>query len=155
MWTDMNHLYNTNYGPNCDVDNYRSKYPLVMKPQSTCLIDKEMTDWNFMPFRIRRRGNICLTYEPHPASSIAGTNRPLATGMRSCLKTKKIRDVYNPFYDSTQLFNLYPLSPISYRITSWDFLEGLRCLTVSAKHSVMAVGPGASGGIPKVSLLPQ
>lgn len=139
MWKSTGPLYAMGYGPNCDKETstYPSKIPLVPRPMSTCLLDKRMTDWNYLPFRIRRRGNICATIVNHPA----GLSRKEGTAltMSECLDVVTIMkdNSATADYHQAQLLHMFPLSPLPQRITTWDYLQGIRCLTVSSNFAVI------------------
>lgn len=75
-----------------------------------CLLDRHVTDWNFMPFKIIRHGN-CVSYNSEafgkqhiPLRGLYVANRPCIHARIDALK-KEIDVVYDP----DQLFHFFPL----------------------------------------------
>lgn len=139
MWKQMNNAMQRNYGPNCDLTTFTSKSPLTGTSGATCVLDKGMTDWNFLPYRIRRKGEICLKADSHPGLKV-NTDRTRLLHMTHCEATI-MKDEYTVDYNHWQLFSFHPLSPLPQRVVLWDFRRGIRCLTVSKDFEVM----GANG----------
>lgn len=118
------------------------KFPLISNSFPTvdgieCMLDRDFTDWNFMPFRIRIFSDNkpkCITHNDTfkklmkndlflPSSDIQ---------IKECIKTEKVND--NRFtgdYSNSQLFHFFPLVEKSQRILHWDINHKMTCLTIT------------------------
>ena len=115
MIREMNHLHDLSYLP-CK-ENHK-------KP---CLIEKSISDWNFMPFRVRNkfhRLNLC--WDLHKNGTIF---------LEKCQNYhihSRSPDI-NISYSGSQLFHMFPLWKNSQTITNWgiedSISENLKCLT--------------------------
>jgi hypothetical protein len=104
----------TTYGPNCNDDPLVPAAKITDTPLSACLLDPQVTDWNFMPFRIRGHQNDCATAE----------GNKLVFG--ACEDTSE-SEGYVADYNRMQLFHFYPLSTIPQNIKHRE-----QCITVHA-----------------------
>jgi hypothetical protein len=137
-----------NYGPNCDVPTFKSISVLSEEPMTACILDKAVTDWNFMPFRLRAsmfkyteessQAQLqqqqqqyvydCMTVDTDETD--VGSQRGNVVSIQTCNDTSR-QDGFKVGYYTQQLFHLYPLSPTPQVIAGGH--EGKLCITVPDK----------------------
>ena len=114
MQIDMKYLQTENHhAPNCDMKGnvYRSLDHITDTPQSMCIVDHGVTDWNFMPFKIKGKGAECLTINSFGQSGSHIETETFLIYMSRQIDVIKVED-FNQDYIAQQLFYFYPLSSI-------------------------------------------
>lgn len=153
MMKTMSYAQEVTQAQACDVQAMASRYPLSVAPRSTCTLDKKMTDWNFMPFRIRSKGrNVengsgkgsTRTSSRVGTGTVAGAGAGAGGGesqcltgyggtasspshlmMAACVDARVGHDSYMHDYLDAQLVSLLPLSPAPQRLINKNFsIEG-------------------------------
>jgi hypothetical protein len=120
------------YGPNCDMHTVKSVSLLSEEPMSACLLDNAVTDWNFMPFRLRANVDDCITMNETQHHQL---------NLQTC-RDDSVQDDAKVYYDTFQFFHLYPLSHAPQMISTNDNM----CLTVSdEKLAEFLASPRARG----------
>jgi hypothetical protein len=98
------------YKPNCNLTSYRSNDNIVDVPHGTCLLDKAVTNWNFLPFRLRSDNH-------KNAKCVTVTTQSLPLQHRECIDSIRVDEFIND-YTASQLFSFHPLSSLPQYITS-------------------------------------
>lgn len=132
MFRDFNELHSSNYAQ-CSSNKH------FAQSSEACVLDKDVSDWNFMPFRIRfksLRTQLCWNVFP---------NRTI--GFHECSKYH-ILDGHlngiNASYIPGELFSLFPLRKGPQTISFWGLSENKdtasneECLTV---HKTPLIAP--------------
>ena len=131
----LRNIYPTSggYGPNCNLSSYTSVSPAVKEPLSMCLLDRSVSDLNFLPYRLRRKEHSCLTIHKQDVSNGPAV---LLLSLSECVETYKLRQI-NRHYHVAQLFNFFPRSGIPHKITLYSGPHGgLKCLSVCRRTHI-------------------
>jgi hypothetical protein len=134
LYWDVRILEKKKWEINCDTTTYKSLKPLAVVPRSTCIVDKDVTNMNFLPYRVRRK-DLCV--------EMLQKNHHFV--MVPCVDSIYLKDRIHDYIDF-QLFNLYPFSPLPQYIRVGDDARCLEIVSTGAKAKNMSSWNGFNYG---------
>jgi hypothetical protein len=127
--------YTELFGASCNLTSAStSSLVPANTPNSACLIDRQVTSWNFMPFRLQTSSTtdlFCVTFNKLDQKQ----SLRYFPMLQPCNETSQFEDV-RAMYSVNQLFHFYPQSPRPQRITHFPYDRNVRyCFTVINANS--------------------